>query len=303
MLKTYALFYFQNDRILLLFDQFRIVSYLVSQDLLAIAAAREFGAYPYDIMSELQSPESSTPSHLASTPRTPNSPIKDICKSTGRISEQCSDHADSLYTLFKSKRNLLESNDQCVAAACVHLAEQANQAGVSCPIEIISSAFQCIESDVLRLSNKLISLYNNEPSIDAEIPVFYACVCDFGLSKVSASRSCFTLCRTEKFCSRPEIRMSLTTMTKDRCLIWRLKFLRRGTSRNLSAFLLLARLLPRLPTVRHQPGCQAHRRRLRLPVLIRSRNRKLKRTRTETFGPLAVFFTNSPHTGGHGTTY
>lgn len=303
MLKTYALFYFQNDRILLLFDQFRIVSYLVSQDLLAIAAAREFGAYPYDIVAELQCPESSTPSHLASTPRTPNSQIKDICKKTGRISEQCSDHADSLYTLFKSKRNLSESNDQCVAAACVHLAEQANQAGASCPIEIISSAFQCIESDVLRLSNKLISLYNNEPSIDAEIPVFYACVCDFGLSKVSASHSCFTLCCTEKFCSRPEIRMSPTTMTRDRCLIWRLKFLRRGTSRNLPAFLLPARLLPRLPTVRHQPGCQAHCRRLRLPLLIRSRNRKLKRTRTETFGPLAVFFTNSPHTGGHGITY
>jgi len=80
MLKTYALFYLQKDRILLLFDQFRIVSYLVLQDLLAIAAAREFGAYPYDIMSDLQCPESSTPSHLASTPRTPNSPIKDICK-------------------------------------------------------------------------------------------------------------------------------------------------------------------------------------------------------------------------------
>ncbi len=204
----------------------------MSQDLLAIAAARDFGAHPYDLVIDVQSPQCSTPSHLASTPRTPNSPIKDICKSIARISEQCSDHADSLYTLFKANHNLSESNDQCIAAACVYLAEQANQATVSCPIGIISSAFQCDESDVLRLSNKLISTYHNEPS-PWLVPVFYACVCDFGLSKVCTSNSCLILFHTEWFFSPLEIRISTTTMTKDHCLTWRLKFLRKGGTRSL----------------------------------------------------------------------
>ena len=155
----------------------------VSQDVLAIAAAREFGVYPYDLIMESKSSQVSI-SVPASTPRIPDSPIKDACKRIC-ISDECSDHADSLYSYFNSKNWLLDPNDDCVAAACVFLAEQANEAGFSCSIDIISSAFNCTASDVTRLSTKIRSLFPNPPSeAHLDIPVFYACVCDFGLSKV-----------------------------------------------------------------------------------------------------------------------
>ncbi len=120
----------------------------------------------------------------ASTPRIPDSPIKDTCKRIG-ISDECSDHADSLYSYFNMMGSVLESNNYSVAAACVYLAEQANQAGFSCSIENIASAFSCTTSDVIRLSTKIRSLFPSSPPDDLmQVPVFHACVCDFGLSKV-----------------------------------------------------------------------------------------------------------------------
>ena len=77
----------------------------VSQDVLAIAAAREFGVYPYDLIMESKSSQVSI-SVPASTPRIPDSPIKDACKRIC-ISDECSDHADSLYSYFNSKNWLL----------------------------------------------------------------------------------------------------------------------------------------------------------------------------------------------------
>ncbi len=150
---------------------------------MAIAAAREFGVYPYDLMMEPKIPQLSIPVS-APTPRIPDSPIKDTCKGIG-ISDDCSDHADSLFSYFTSKDSLLDSNNDSVAAACVYLAEQANQAGFSCSIEKIASAFNCTTFDIIRLSIKMRSLFPNSPPDNLmEIPVFHACVCDFGLSKV-----------------------------------------------------------------------------------------------------------------------
>jgi hypothetical protein len=154
---------------------------------LAIAAAREFEAYPYDMMMDPKSPQIS--SFLSpATPRTLNSPIKDICKVIG-ISDQCSDHAEYLYSYFNSMKKQLDSTEECIAAACVCLAQQANQAGPECSIDVISSAFKCNTTDTVRLKGKLINLApSNPPDYRMEIPVFYASVCDFGLSKVC--RSC-----------------------------------------------------------------------------------------------------------------
>jgi hypothetical protein len=166
--------------------------HFMRQDVLAIAAAREFGVYPYDLVIESKS--SQVPVSVpASTPRLPDSPIKEVCRSLG-ISDESSDHADSLYSYFNSKQWLLDSNDDSVAAACVFLAEQANQAGFSCSIDVISSAFNCTASDITRLSTKIRNLFPNSPSEGhLDIPVFYACVCDFGLSKVCDTRRQYTV--------------------------------------------------------------------------------------------------------------
>jgi transcription initiation factor TFIIIB Brf1 subunit/transcription initiation factor TFIIB len=151
---------------------------------LAIAAAREFGVYPFDLMTEPNSPQLSI-SVPASTPRTLDSLIKETCQRIG-ISDECSDHADSLFSCFKSKDSLLDSNHDSVAAACIYLAEQATQAGLSCSIDTIATAFNCSAFDIIRLSTKLRSMLPNSPHETLiDVPVFYACVCDFGLSKVS----------------------------------------------------------------------------------------------------------------------
>ena len=162
----------------------------MTQDVLAIAAAREFGAYPFDMESDSPSCSSSVP---AITPRSPDSSITEIGQRIG-ISDQCIDHAESLYSYFIHKDKLpvrLDSTRDCIAATCVYLAEQASQTGPSCSIDNISSAFKCSVSDITRLKSKL---HTSEPDIVDIIPVFYAYVCDFGLSKVSFSCSCILPC-------------------------------------------------------------------------------------------------------------
>jgi hypothetical protein len=89
-----------------------------------------------------------------------------------------------LYSYFKSDDSLRDCSSNLIAASCVHLAELANRSGSSCAIQLISSAFSCSVPDILRMSSRLSSLYPAIPPHKVEIPVFYACVCDFGLSKV-----------------------------------------------------------------------------------------------------------------------
>jgi serine/threonine protein kinase len=172
-------------------------SHNVTQDVLAIAAAREFGAYPFDMEPDSPSCSSSVP---ATTPRTPDSFISEICKGIG-MSDQCIDHAEYLYSYFILRDNhhddvRLDSTRDCIAATCVYLAEQASQTGPSCSIDNISSAFKCSVSDITRLKSKLYTL---EPKGSVPIPVFYAYVCDFGLSKVSFSCSCILPCLMKAF--------------------------------------------------------------------------------------------------------
>ena len=154
----------------------------------------------------------------ATTPRSPDSSITEIGKGLG-ISDQCIDHAESLYLHFISNpkyRERLDSSRDCIAATCVYLAEQASQTskpvrsvavqtqplhdtafaasqtqdGPSCSIDSISSAFKCSVSDITRLKSKLHTLKHTSEFTRIEpIPVFYAYVCDFGLSKVSFSCS------------------------------------------------------------------------------------------------------------------
>ena len=159
----------------------QISSHHLTQDVLAIAAAREIKAYPFDMMPDDDSLQISSSFPIA-TPRTPRSPIRTKCLGIS-ISDQCIDHADSLYTYFMDKQ--LESTHACIAAACVYLAVQANQAGSSCSIDSISQAFDCSVDDITRLKSKLSNSFSNTiPDDHVKIPVFYASVCDFGLSKV-----------------------------------------------------------------------------------------------------------------------
>jgi hypothetical protein len=178
-------------------------SHNVTQDVLAIAAAREFGAYPFDMMMESDGPSCSS-SVPAITPRSPDSSITEIGKGLG-ISDQCIDHAESLYLHFISTdkyRERLDSSRDCIAATCVYLAEQASQTGPSCSIDSISSAFKCSVSDITRLKSKLHTLKHTSEFARIEpVPVFYAYVCDFGLSKVSFSCSHILPCLMKAFFS------------------------------------------------------------------------------------------------------
>jgi hypothetical protein len=173
-------------------------SQYLPQDILAIAAARRRGVYPYDV---LVSEDNSSPISLpAVTPKTPHSAISDICTLLG-ISDLSRDHAGSLWIVYCNavsnslKGVHIDSNSNYVAAACVYLADQSNKARLcpSCSIEIIASAVGCDASHLLRISSKLGPLLSAEYSkviqapLCLEFPIFYACVCDFGLSLVSCS--------------------------------------------------------------------------------------------------------------------
>jgi serine/threonine protein kinase len=178
----------------------QISSHHLTQDVLAIAAAREVKAYPFDMMPDDDSPQISSSFPIA-TPRTPHSPIRAKCLCIS-ISDQCIDHADSLYTYFMDKQ--LESTHACIAAACVYLAVQANQAGSSCSIDSISQAFDCSVDDITRLKSKLSNSFSNTfPDDHVEIPVFYASVCDFGLSKVCISCQSIIIRGSKTFFPQP----------------------------------------------------------------------------------------------------
>jgi len=159
------------------------------QDVLAISDARQFRAYPYDLLDP-ESPEASTP-FPAATPRTPRSLIRERCSHLA-ISDHCLDHADSLwFSYFHLRDRPCDLGDNAVAAACVYLAEQSNMGPSGCTIESISSAFNCTQSELTLVCSKLSSLFASNKSYSnqhMQVPVFYACVCDFGLSKV-----CFSL--------------------------------------------------------------------------------------------------------------
>jgi hypothetical protein len=226
----------------------QISSHHLTQDVLAIAAAREVKAYPFDMMPDDDSPQISSSFPIA-TPRTPHSPIRAKCLGIS-ISDQCIDHADSLYTYFMDKQ--LESTHACIAAACVYIAVQANQAGSSCSIDSISQAFDCSVDDITRLKSKLRNSFSNTiPDDLVEIPVFYASVCDFGLSKVCISCQSIIIRGSKTFFpSRLEIQILQTTMRKDPFLTWPLKYLKRGT--NPVSFKLERRRLPLPPMLGHQ---------------------------------------------------
>jgi hypothetical protein len=166
------------------------------QDALAVAAARKFGVFPYD-MTLKPAPESAAANHSlpASTPRTPHSPIRDLCSRLS-LSDASKDHADSLWLLYCDavkavKGGHLDPDVDLVAAACVYLADRANKSQRCCSVEDICSAVDCTVAYFTRLSSKLESLLlahmdkSAQKSDAVEVPIFYACVCDFGLSKVS----------------------------------------------------------------------------------------------------------------------
>jgi hypothetical protein len=180
-----------------LIDNFH--SQYLPQDVLAVSAARRRGVYPYDV---LHSEDSSAPISLpAATPKTPHSAISDICTNL-QISD-LADHAGSLWIVYCNAVSLtlkgvpLDSNSNHVAAACVYLADQSNKAGVCprCSIENLATVIGCDASHLSRISSKLGPLLSAEYSkmilapTSLEFPIFYACVCDFGLSLVS----CFNL--------------------------------------------------------------------------------------------------------------
>jgi serine/threonine protein kinase len=286
-----------------------------SQDVLAVAAARQFGAYPYDMMDP-ESPESSTPFPPA-TPRTPGSPIHDRCRHLG-LSDHCLDHAASLwFSYFHFRDRPFDLDDNVVAAACVHLAEQANVARSCCTIESISSAFNCTQAELTQVSSKLSSLLRNNRSYadnDMAIPVFYACVCDFGLSKVCSLLDAPFIDCSNIFGSLPASWTRPKTTQKAPGPTWLLKFLRRSTDMLRARLLLLQH-----PSLRHpREWLQARpcpprwgqarlKRAIRRPLPLPARRRELNgnsriTTITETFGRLDAFCTSSPRTGARGAS-
>jgi hypothetical protein len=205
-------------------------SFVLLQDVLAIAAARKLGAYPYDILLpqtlETRLPQrpatpASTPAH---TPETLHSAISSMCSHLQLADDVC-DHADSLW-MYYCERVLqtlngrhLDSNRHCIAAACVYLADQSNKAGGNCSVEAIASAASCDASHLARLSSKLGSFLSAEyEKVKSEYdllrcPVFKACVCDFGLSSVR----CFPFeivlsCSSHSFCFAAVLRIKPTAL-------------------------------------------------------------------------------------------
>ena len=218
-----------------LIDNFH--SQYLPQDVLAVAAARRRGVYPYDV---LHSEDSSAPISLpAATPKTPHSAITDICTNL-QISDFSRDHAGSLWivycnAVFRTLKGVhLDSNSNHVAAACVYLADQSNKAGVCprCSIETIATVIGCDASHLSRICSKLGPLLSAEYSKmiiapdTLEFPIFYACVCDFGLSLVSCL-NLLNCCDSDVlFCSHRICQTKQKqTVLKDLCRTWLLKFL------------------------------------------------------------------------------
>lgn len=166
--------------------------FTLSQDALAVAAARKFGVFPYDVTLKPALDPAAAPRSLpAATPRTPHSPISDLCGRL-RLPDASRDHADSLWLLYRDavKGAHLDPNVDLVAAACVYLADRAKLSQRCSGVEDICLAVDCAVPHFMRLSSKLESLLlahiekSAQKSEHVEFPIFYACVCDFGLSKV-----------------------------------------------------------------------------------------------------------------------
>jgi hypothetical protein len=210
-------------------------SFVLLQDVLAIAAARKLGAYPYDILlpqpltPQLPATPASTPAH---TPETPDSAISSMCSCLQLADDVC-DHADSLWVYYCEKVLLtlkgshLDSNRRYIAAACVYLADQSNKVGGNCSIEAIASAAGCDASHLARLSSKLGSFLSEEhekvksDSVKLRCPVFNACVCDFGLSTVRCfffETVFFLSFPLVLFCSHPAHQTNRTRITLQKAL-------------------------------------------------------------------------------------